>query len=127
MYFRMEIMESLAVYQESAYAKLFRWAQHECRSINREIPDLTPAFTDAMSALRQRLVLFQPALVRFFIDALTVGGPDMLAWLHEAAVNERELLEGLFNLNGKRKVESTAIQGALVDDSVLGEVTASEH
>ncbi|KAI8815398.1 oligomeric complex COG6-domain-containing protein, partial [Cladochytrium replicatum] len=153
----MEIMESLSVYQESAYEKLFRWAQHECRAMNREIPDLTPAFRDAMSALRQRPVLFQtcideiahvrrPALVRFFIDALTVGGPggmprpieihahdhlryvgDMLAWLHEAAANERELLEGLFNINtdARRKVESTAIRGALVDDSVLGEVTAS--
>jgi hypothetical protein len=62
----------------------------------------------------------QTALLRSFLDALTKGGPDglprpielhahdplryigdMLAWLHQAAVVEKELLEGLFELPPK--------------------------
>ena len=58
------------------------------------------------------------AIVRAFLDALTKGGSggtprpievhavdpqryvgDMLAWLHQTAANEREILEGLLDLH----------------------------
>ncbi|KAJ3056818.1 Golgi transport complex subunit 6 [Rhizophlyctis rosea] len=125
----LEIMESMALYQETAYEKLFRWAQGECRAMNRDFPEVTQPMKEAMGALKRRPVLFQTiideishtrrsALVRSFIDALTRGGPDgyprpiemhahdplryvgdMLATLHQAAANDREMLEGLFNVS----------------------------
>lgn len=55
----LEIMESMAIYQETAYEKLFRWAQTECRSMNRDSPEVTQAMKDAMRALKRRPVLFQ--------------------------------------------------------------------
>lgn len=61
------------------------------------------------------------SVTRAFIDALTRGGPggtprpielqahdpiryigDMLAWVHQAAASEREILEGLFDVEGQR-------------------------
>jgi len=59
------------------------------------------------------------AIVKSFIDALTVGGPegiprpieffahdplryigDMLAWIHQTLASEREMLQGLFDVRG---------------------------
>ncbi|TPX35858.1 hypothetical protein SmJEL517_g01736 [Synchytrium microbalum] len=123
----LEIMEGMATIQESAFEKLFKWAQSECRSMNRDSPEVSPALRSAMKALKQRPVLFQTcideishirrnAIVRAFLDALTRGGPsgmprpieihavdpqryagDMLAWLHQTAATEREILEGLLD------------------------------
>lgn len=61
------------------------------------------------------------SVARAFIDALTRGGPggtprpielqahdpiryigDMLAWVHQAAASEREILEGLFDVEEQR-------------------------
>jgi conserved oligomeric Golgi complex subunit 6 len=61
--------------------------------------------------------LRQTAIARAFLDALTIGGPgglprpieihahdplryigDMLAWIHQMSVSEKEVLEGLFML-----------------------------
>jgi hypothetical protein len=61
------------------------------------------------------------SVTRAFIDALTRGGPggtprpielqahdpiryigDMLAWVHQAGASEREILEGLFDVEGQR-------------------------
>ncbi|KAJ3386427.1 Serine/threonine-protein kinase smg1 [Entophlyctis sp. JEL0112] len=93
----------------------------------RETPEVSKLMRKAMSTLKARPSLFQSCvdeislirqtvLVQFFMDALTRGGPsglprpielvahdpvryvgDMLAWLHQASVGERELVEGLFS------------------------------
>ncbi|KAJ3086103.1 Golgi transport complex subunit 6, partial [Quaeritorhiza haematococci] len=124
----LEIMENMAQYQETAYEKLFRWTQAECRTLNRESPEVTHLLKEGMKALKQRPVLFQTcvdeisnirrnAIVRSFLDALTRGGPggtprpiemhahdplryigDMLAWVHQAVAGEREILEGLLDV-----------------------------
>ena len=52
-------MEQMSRYQESAFDKLFKWAQSECRSMNRDSPEVSPALRAAMKALKQRPVLFQ--------------------------------------------------------------------
>ncbi|TMS07880.1 Conserved oligomeric Golgi complex subunit 6 [Larimichthys crocea] len=90
----LEIMEQMAVLQETSYEQLYRWAQ---------------------STLWMSLGLHAGAqVVRGFIDALTRGGPggtprpiemhshdpmryvgDMLAWLHQATASEKEHLEAL--------------------------------
>jgi hypothetical protein len=66
------------------------------------------------------------SVARAFIDALTRGGPggtprpielqaydpirytgDMLAWVHQAAASEREILEGLFDVDSQQRKHST--------------------
>uniref|UniRef100_A0A2K6Q289 Conserved oligomeric Golgi complex subunit 6 n=1 Tax=Rhinopithecus roxellana TaxID=61622 RepID=A0A2K6Q289_RHIRO len=121
----LEIMEQMALLQETAYERLYRWAQNECRTLTQESCDVSPVLTQAMEALQDRPVLYKYTLdefgtarrstvVRGFIDALTRGGPggtprpiemhshdplryvgDMLAWLHQATASEKEHLEAL--------------------------------
>ncbi|XP_076347341.1 conserved oligomeric Golgi complex subunit 6 [Tachypleus tridentatus] len=121
----LEIMESMALHQEAAYERLYRWTQGECRLLNFETSDLNPLVCQAFESLQDRSVLFKycldeygtarrAAVVRGFIDALTRGGPggmprpielhshdplrytgDMLAWLHQTTASEKEMLEAL--------------------------------
>ncbi|KAJ8280646.1 hypothetical protein GJAV_G00057290 [Gymnothorax javanicus] len=121
----LEIMEQMAVLQETSYEQLYRWAQNECRGLTQETCDIAPVLSQAMEALQDRPVLFKYtldefgtarrcAVVRGFIDALTRGGSggtprpiemhshdplryvgDMLAWLHQATASEKEHLEAL--------------------------------
>ncbi|PNF41222.1 Conserved oligomeric Golgi complex subunit 6 [Cryptotermes secundus] len=116
----LEIMEQMALYQEAALERLYRWTQSHCRNI--ESGDTSALLSQAMSRLQGRPILFKyvldeycasrrSVLVRAFIDALTQGGPggtpkpiemhahdpkryvgDMLAWLHQTMPNERENL-----------------------------------
>jgi hypothetical protein len=79
----------------------------------------TPAFFRA--CLEDMANIRRNSVTRAFIDALTRGGPggtprpielqahdpiryigDMLAWIHQAAASEREILEGLFDVEGQR-------------------------
>ncbi|KAL8609891.1 Golgi transport complex subunit 6 [Nucella lapillus] len=124
----LEIMESMALQLESAYERLYRWTQNECRILTSDSPDISPVLCQAMEALQDRPVLFKysldeygtarrSAVVRGFIDALTRGGPggtprpielhshdplrytgDMLAWLHQATASEKEYLQTLLKL-----------------------------
>ncbi|XP_031153351.1 conserved oligomeric Golgi complex subunit 6 [Sander lucioperca] len=121
----LEIMEQMAVLQETSYEQLYRWAQNECRGLTQENCDICPVLTQAMEALQDRPVLYKytldefgtarrSAVVRGFIDALTRGGlggtprpiemhshdpmryvGDMVAWLHQATASEKEHLEAL--------------------------------
>ncbi|RUS85796.1 hypothetical protein EGW08_006425 [Elysia chlorotica] len=121
----LEIMESMALHQESAYERLYRWTQNQCRLVTQDTPDVSPLLCQAMEALQDRPVLLKYSLdefgkarrssvVRGFIDALTRGGPggtprpielhshdplryvgDMLAWLHQASASEKEYLQSL--------------------------------
>ncbi|XP_017397929.1 conserved oligomeric Golgi complex subunit 6 [Cebus imitator] len=121
----LEIMEQMALLQETSYERLYRWAQSECRTLTQESCDISAVLTQAMEALQDRPVLYKYTLdefgtarrstvVRGFIDALTRGGPggtprpiemhshdplryvgDMLAWLHQATASEKEHLEAL--------------------------------
>ncbi|XP_078401396.1 conserved oligomeric Golgi complex subunit 6 isoform X1 [Cetorhinus maximus] len=142
----LEIMEQMALLQETSYEKLYRWAQAECRTLTQESCDISPAQAQAMEALQDRLVLYnyildefgtarRSAVVRGFIDALTRGGPggtprpiemhshdplryvgDMLAWLHQAAASEKEHLEALLKLVTMQGVEDNIQQ-------VVGHIT----
>uniref|UniRef100_A0A3Q0T7M7 Conserved oligomeric Golgi complex subunit 6 n=1 Tax=Amphilophus citrinellus TaxID=61819 RepID=A0A3Q0T7M7_AMPCI len=131
----LEIMEQMAVLQETSYEQLYRWAQNECRGLTQETCDISPVLTQAMEALQERPVLYKYtldefgtarrcAVVRGFIDALTRGGPggtprpiemhshdplryvgDMLAWLHQATASEKEHLEALLKQVSLQGVE----------------------
>ncbi|CAO3609200.1 unnamed protein product [Cunninghamella echinulata] len=121
----LQIMESMSLYQETAYEKLYRWTQNESRSsFGGDSIDVSTLMTKALYSLKHRPVLFQTildelavarrdAVARAFITALTRGGPssrpielqahdslryigDMLAWVHQACASEKEMLESLF-------------------------------
>ncbi|KAM8975926.1 conserved oligomeric Golgi complex subunit 6 [Pelodytes ibericus] len=124
----LEIMEQMALLQETSYERLYRWAQNECRTLTQESCDISPILSQAMDSLQDRPVLYKytldefgtarrSAVVRGFIDALTRGGPggtprpiemhshdplryvgDMLAWLHQVTASEKEHLEALLKL-----------------------------
>ncbi|KAK7882936.1 hypothetical protein WMY93_029110 [Mugilogobius chulae] len=142
----LEIMEQMAVLQETSYEQLYRWAQNECRGLTQETCDISPVLSQAMEALQDRPVLYKYtldefgtarrcAVVRGFIDALTRGGPggtprpiemhshdpmryvgDMLAWLHQATASEKEHLEAL--------LKQVTIQGVEENmQEVVGHIT----
>uniref|UniRef100_A0A8C2UBJ3 Component of oligomeric golgi complex 6 n=1 Tax=Coturnix japonica TaxID=93934 RepID=A0A8C2UBJ3_COTJA len=124
----LEIMEQMALLQETSYERLYRWTQNECRTLTQESCDISPVLAQAMEALQDRPVLYKytldefgtarrSAVVRGFIDALTRGGlggtprpiemhshdplryvGDMLAWLHQATASEKEHLEAILKL-----------------------------
>ncbi|NXF91200.1 COG6 protein, partial [Eubucco bourcierii] len=124
----LEIMEQMALLQETSYERLYRWTQNECRTLTQESCDISPVLAQAMEALQDRPVLYKytldefgtarrSAVVRGFIDALTRGGlggtprpiemhshdplryvGDMLAWLHQATASEKEHLEAMLKL-----------------------------
>ncbi|KAK7102644.1 conserved oligomeric Golgi complex subunit 6-like [Littorina saxatilis] len=124
----LEIMEAMALQMESAYERLYRWTQNECRILTSDSPDISPVLCQALEASQDRPVLFKysldeygtarrSAVVRGFIDALTRGGPggtprpielhshdplrysgDMLAWVHQATASEKEYLQTLLRL-----------------------------
>ncbi|XP_077507047.1 conserved oligomeric Golgi complex subunit 6 [Amblyomma americanum] len=120
----LQLMESLAAQQEAAYEHLYRWLQNRCRVLGSDTAaEPGPLLARAFGALRERPLLWGYALdeyanarracvVRHLIDALTRGGGgtrpleslakdplryagDMLAWAHQCAASERELLEQL--------------------------------
>jgi hypothetical protein len=66
----------------------------------------------------------EPAVARAFQDALTVGGPngipkpmefhildpvrfinDILAWIHQICVSDREILQGIFELSSSNNCQ----------------------
>ncbi|KAM8903272.1 conserved oligomeric Golgi complex subunit 6 [Spinachia spinachia] len=142
----LEIMEQMAVLQETSYEQLYRWAQNECRGLTQESCDICPVLAQAMEALQDRPVLYKYtldefgtarrcAVVRGFIDALTRGGlggtprpiemhshdpmryvGDMLAWLHQATASEKEHLQALL-----KQVTLPAVEENLQE--VVGHIT----
>lgn len=81
----LEIMESMALQQESAYERLYRWTQNECCLLTNDNAEVTSKLCQAVLALKDRPVLFKysldeystarrTAVVRSFIDAMTRGG-----------------------------------------------------
>eukprot|EP00854_Cymbomonas_tetramitiformis_P024152 gene24152-29313_t len=83
----LELMDQMALHQETAYERLCRWVQAECRSLGEsDTPEVTPFLQKAASTLRGRPALFKycaeevatqrhSCMFRRFIAALTRGGP----------------------------------------------------
>lgn len=81
----LEIMEQMALHQESAYERLYRWTQMQCRTLTSDSVETPELLQKGMKYLQERPVLFtytldeyagarRTAVVRGFIDALTRGG-----------------------------------------------------
>jgi hypothetical protein len=83
----LEIMDSMAMHQEAAYRRLYRWVKSECNSaLADDAPELHALLPLALDALRERVVLHGyaledigrtrgAALGQAFAAALTAGGP----------------------------------------------------
>ena len=119
----LELMEQTTRNLDAGFMKLYTWIQREFKGLDLEDPHISGSIRRALRVLSERPTLFQNCLDFFaearqvtladaFQDSLT--GPsqgqaiefsthdplryigDMLAWVHSAAVSEREALEGLF-------------------------------
>ncbi|KAI8517720.1 Golgi transport complex subunit 6 [Branchiostoma belcheri] len=99
----LEIMESMALHLETAYERLYRWTQAECRLLTGDSLEVSPLLCQAMSALQDRPVLFR-----------YVG--DMLAWLHQATASEKEYLQAVLKMVPEDCVEEPMTE-------VLGHIT----
>ncbi|KAJ3201557.1 Golgi transport complex subunit 6, partial [Clydaea vesicula] len=143
----------MGLYEENAYVILFKWNQSEFKSFNREIIEVSPILRESLKALKNRPALYESCieeisqirkttLLRAFIDALTRGGPggtpkpiemhahdplryigDMLAWLHQAAANEREVLESLMDI----KMESSRKMSVEIDPVDIESTTVTSN
>jgi len=135
-------MDRMAEVQEAALDRLYRWAKSAVR--NTELGDNGPCLAKALHHLQGQELLWgyvveeyissrRAAMVRSFIEALTVGGPggtprpiemhaheptryvgDMLAWLHQACPGEAENISQLLRLCHKverEKVEAKILSG----------------
>ncbi|CAG0888778.1 unnamed protein product [Cyprideis torosa] len=129
----LDIMEQMALVQEAALERLFRWSQAQVRSLRAEP---SPLLARAMKYLQERPILFKyvvdewvsnhrQELVRAFLDVMTSSSSrvpleahahdapryasDMLAWLHQAVPQEKEGLERLFQLCNENEVESLVL------------------
>ncbi|KAL2441697.1 Conserved oligomeric Golgi complex subunit 6 [Exophiala dermatitidis] len=122
----LDLMEQTARHLDAGFKKLYTWIQREFRALDLEDPHISASIRRALRVLSERPTLFQNCLDFFaearqstlaesFHAALTGGAlpgagkaiefstheplryiGDMLAWVHSAAVSEKEALEGLF-------------------------------
>ncbi|ETN46641.1 uncharacterized protein HMPREF1541_00827 [Cyphellophora europaea CBS 101466] len=119
----LELMEQTTRNLDAGFKKLYTWIQREFKGLDLEDPHISGSIRRALRVLSDRPTLFQNCLDFFaqarettlseaFQGALTGTGSgqaiefsthdplryvgDMLAWIHSAAVSEKEALEGLF-------------------------------
>jgi hypothetical protein len=119
----LELMEQTTRNLDAGFKKLYTWIQREFKGLDLEDPHISGSIRRALRVLSERPTLFQNCLDFFaqarestlseaFQAALTGTGSskaiefsahdplryvgDMLAWVHSAAVSEKEALEGLF-------------------------------
>ncbi|RMZ83217.1 hypothetical protein DV738_g1289, partial [Chaetothyriales sp. CBS 135597] len=118
-----ELMEQTTQNLDSAFKKLYTWIQGQFKGLDLEDPHTSASIRRALRILSERPTLFASCLDFFaearqitlsndFQAALTGAAQgqaiefsthdpvryigDMLAWVHSAAVSEKEALEGLF-------------------------------
>lgn len=119
----LEIMESMAMYLEEGYERLYHWSQAQCRSMTGDLPSSSSSLTQSLTQLKERPVLHKycvdeyvlarrGAVVQSFIDALTRGSNgrrpiellshdpvryigDMLSWLHQTLATEKDHVSSL--------------------------------
>uniref|UniRef100_A0A2C9JCY9 Conserved oligomeric Golgi complex subunit 6 n=1 Tax=Biomphalaria glabrata TaxID=6526 RepID=A0A2C9JCY9_BIOGL len=67
----LEIMESMALHQESAYERLYRWTQNQCRQVTQDTPDVSYLLCQAVEALQDR-----PVLLKVRVEQVLVSEQD---------------------------------------------------
>ncbi|XP_054168923.1 conserved oligomeric Golgi complex subunit 6-like [Oppia nitens] len=132
-----EIMDSMALHEEGANERLYRWTLNILRTISSDVIEVHPQLFRAMACLQEREILFKycldeyvtvrrSAIVRNFIEALTRGRPnsnlpaieshshdivryvsDMFAYLHQTIANEKEMIDTLLKLCKNEMMSTT--------------------
>ncbi|CAI5739064.1 unnamed protein product [Peronospora destructor] len=120
----LELLDAVNKYQEAGYEKLYKWTAKKCAEMDGEPSSLLHRAIALLSDreefynyCKETLTVSRRSLiVRRFIIALTVGGPngiprpiemhahdpvrycgDMLAWVHQAIATESEFFRVLFD------------------------------
>nr|CAD7568801.1 unnamed protein product [Timema californicum] len=70
----LDIMEQMALYQESALERLYRWTQTHCRNI--ESPEMSELLAQAMACLQDRPVLFNSPVTSLVLTDSPQLTPD---------------------------------------------------
>ncbi|KAL3666305.1 hypothetical protein V7S43_008557 [Phytophthora oleae] len=120
----LELLDAVGKYQEAGFERLYQWTARKCAEVDGEPSNMLHR---AISLLSDRAEFYnyckeslttsrRSLIVRRFIMALTVGGPngiprpiemhahdpvrycgDMLAWVHQAIATESEFFRVLFD------------------------------
>ncbi|ETN07900.1 hypothetical protein PPTG_12431 [Phytophthora nicotianae INRA-310] len=120
----LELLDTVGKYQEAGFERLYQWTAKKCAEVDGEPSNLLHR---AIALLSDRSEFYnyckeclttsrRALIVRRFIMALTVGGPngiprpiemhahdpvrycgDMLAWVHQAIATESEFFRVLFD------------------------------
>ncbi|KAK1933927.1 Conserved oligomeric Golgi complex subunit 6 [Phytophthora citrophthora] len=120
----LELLDAVGKYQEAGFERLYQWTARKCAEVDGEPSNMLHR---AIALLSDRAEFYnyckeslttsrRSLIVRRFIMALTVGGPngiprpiemhahdpvrycgDMLAWVHQAIATESEFFRVLFD------------------------------
>ncbi|KAF4320223.1 hypothetical protein BBO99_00009296 [Phytophthora kernoviae] len=120
----LELLDAVGKYQEAGFERLYQWTARKCAEVDGEPSNM---LHHAIALLSDRAEFYnyckecltssrRSLIVRRFIMALTVGGPngiprpiemhahdpvrycgDMLAWVHQAIATESEFFRVLFD------------------------------
>ena len=60
----LEIMEEMALYQETGFERLYRWSQNQTRSLTQEEIEVSHSLQRGIQALAERPILLR--LVKYF-------------------------------------------------------------
>ncbi|CAH0484650.1 unnamed protein product [Peronospora farinosa] len=150
----LELLNAVSTYQEAGYERLYHWTAKKCVEMDGEPSNFLHRAIALLSDreefynyCKESLTVSRRSLiVRRFIMALTVGGPngiprpiemhahdpvrycgDMLAWIHQAIATESEFFRVLFDgdmeFNPSAATESTQLSEAMsrmtTDDTLL--------
>uniref|UniRef100_A0A8C0UB79 Conserved oligomeric Golgi complex subunit 6 n=1 Tax=Cyanistes caeruleus TaxID=156563 RepID=A0A8C0UB79_CYACU len=74
----LEIMEQMALLQETSYERLYRWTQNECRTLTQESCDISPVLAQAMEALQDRPVLYNTSCHSWELQSFLAFSPHLL-------------------------------------------------
>ncbi|RLN31753.1 hypothetical protein BBJ28_00003039 [Nothophytophthora sp. Chile5] len=126
--FELELLDAVGKYQEAGFERLYQWTARKCAEVDGEpsnmlhraitlLSDRAEFYKYVVHYCKECLTTSRRSLiVRRFIMALTVGGPngiprpiemhahdpvrycgDMLAWVHQAIATESEFFRVLFD------------------------------
>ena len=136
-------MDAMALHQEAAYERLYRWTLSNLRTITSDSVETNSQIFKAMQCLQERELLFKYAIdefiivrratvVRNFIECLTRGKTtgsipieshssdsiryigDIFAWIHQALASEKEILESLIKLCNQEDIKQTKLIESLL-------------
>ncbi|POM66058.1 Conserved oligomeric Golgi complex subunit 6 [Phytophthora palmivora] len=143
----LELLDAVGKYQEAGFERLYQWTAKKCAEVDGEPSNMLHR---AIALLSDRAEFYnyckecltasrRSLIVRRFIMALTVGGPngiprpiemhahdpvrycgDMLAWVHQAIATESEFFRVLFDGDVQFSPSATSDSSHEICTSMVG-------